>query len=215
MNTAVLLATTTSTQVLRYDVRKLEPRLDPPLFNADYVRRLADCDEQTERHFTAYFGDLLKIKLRCRLRSHQAMDDVRQETFLRVFRNLRKDPASIRNPEHLGAYVNAVCNNVLLELFRSEGRFRDWDAVVTEPADDRVDTAADYVTAERKRQVAALLEELPKKDRELLKQVFLEEKDKDEVCREYQVDRNYLRVLLHRARARFKANLMKSATARI
>jgi len=143
------------------------------------------------------------------------MDDVRQETFLRVFRNLRKDPASIRNPEHLGAYVNAVCNNVLLELFRSEGRFRDWDAVVTEPADDRVDTAADYVTAERKRQVAALLEELPKKDRELLKQVFLEEKDKDEVCREYQVDRNYLRVLLHRARARFKANLMKSATARI
>ncbi len=215
MNTAVLLTTNTSTRVLRYDGRNPEHKLEPPVFNADYVRRLADCDEQTESHFTAYFGDLLKIKLRSRLRSHQAMDDVQQETFLRVFRNLRKDPASIRNPEQLGAYVNAICNNVLLELFRSEGRFRNWEAVATEPADDRVDTAADYVTAERKRQVAALLEELPKKDRELLKQVFLEEKDKDEVCREFQVDRNYLRVLLHRARARFKANVLKSATARI
>ncbi|MDQ2900085.1 MAG: sigma-70 family RNA polymerase sigma factor [Acidobacteriota bacterium] len=211
MNTAVLLTTTPATRVLRYDGRNL----GTPIFNADYVRRLADCDEQTERHFTLHFGDLLKIKLRSRLRSHQAIDDVRQETFLRVFRNLRKDPGCIRNPEQLGAYVNAVCNNVLLELFRFEGRFRNWDAVVTEPADDRVDTAGDYVTAERKRQVAALLEELPKKDRELLKQVFLEERDKDEVCREYRVDRNYLRVLLHRARVRFKANVLKSATARI
>jgi RNA polymerase sigma-70 factor (ECF subfamily) len=48
------------------------------------------------------------------------------------------------------------------------------------------------------------------KDRQLLRRVFLEEEDKDQVCREFQIDRNYLRVLLHRARLRFRAVLTQS-----
>ena len=48
------------------------------------------------------------------------------------------------------------------------------------------------------------------KDRQLLRRVFLDEEDKDQVCREFQVDRNYLRVLLHRARLRFRAALSQS-----
>lgn len=199
--------------LLRYDQGRTN--LPPPVFDADYVRRLADRDERTEQHFTAYFGDLLRIKLRFRIRSPQAIEDARQETFLRIFRNLRSNPDAIEHPERLGAYVNAVCNNVLLELFRSEGRFRSWDAVTTEPADEHADVDAEYVTGERKRQVAALLEQLPKKDRELLQLVFLEEQDKDEVCRRFHVDRNYLRVLLHRARVKFKAGMQKSAIARV
>jgi len=61
------------------------------------------------------------------------------------------------------------------------------------------------VTTQRKEMVERALEELPAKDRELIRQVFLEERDKDEVCRDFQVDREYLRVLLHRAKARFRA----------
>jgi DNA-directed RNA polymerase specialized sigma24 family protein len=66
------------------------------------------------------------------------------------------------------------------------------------------------VTAERKRIVRDLLGELAEKDRELLRRVLLEEEDKDAVCREYRVDRGYLRVLLHRARLRFKAALLEA-----
>jgi len=33
---------------------------------------------------------------------------------------------------------------------------------------------------------------------------LLEEKEKDAVCREFGVDRDYLRVLLHRAKDKFK-----------
>ncbi|HEX8881821.1 MAG TPA: hypothetical protein VF749_17385, partial [Candidatus Acidoferrum sp.] len=43
------------------------------------------------------------------------------------------------------------------------------------------------------------------RDRELLRAVFFEERDKDAVCREIGVDRNYLRVLVHRAKDKFKA----------
>src|SRR5690349_8833356 len=38
-------------------------------FDSDYVQRLAHSDEETERDFSVYFGDLLAIKLRSRLRS--------------------------------------------------------------------------------------------------------------------------------------------------
>jgi len=37
----------------------------------------------------------------------------------------------------------------------------------------------------------------------------LEERDKDEVCRDYGVDREYLRVLLHRAKKSFKSMYLK------
>ena len=60
------------------------------------------------------------------------------------------------------------------------------------------------VTEERKNMVRRLLEELSEKDRRLLKRVFLDEDDKDAVCEEFEVSRDYLRVLLHRARVRFK-----------
>ena len=42
------------------------------------------------------------------------------------------------------------------------------------------------------------------KDKNLLRWLFFEERDKDEICRELNVDRNYLRVLVHRAKAQFR-----------
>jgi RNA polymerase sigma-70 factor (ECF subfamily) len=40
--------------------------------------------------------------------------------------------------------------------------------------------------------------------------VFLEERNKDEVCRDFGVDREYLRVLLHRAKQAFKSLYLKN-----
>jgi RNA polymerase sigma-70 factor (ECF subfamily) len=42
-----------------------------------------------------------------------------------------------------------------------------------------------------------------------LKAVFLDERDRDEVCEEFGVDRAYLRVLLHRAKQEFKTEYVK------
>jgi RNA polymerase sigma-70 factor, ECF subfamily len=180
-------------------------------FDGDYVRRLADGDPYIEGHFCAYFGELLYIKLRGRVRSPQLIEDVRQETFFRVLRNLRSK--GIDHPERLGAYVLAVCHNVLLEAFRAEGRFTEMDEESSVILDHRAGADETFVTAERKAQVLAVLRELPEKDGELLRLVFLEEQDKDQVCRRLGVDRNYLRVLLHRARLRFKALYSKSYAA--
>jgi RNA polymerase sigma-70 factor, ECF subfamily len=45
---------------------------------------------------------------------------------------------------------------------------------------------------------------LSEKDRRLLRAIFFEEKDKAEICHEFGVDRDYLRVLLHRAKQSFR-----------
>ena len=52
--------------------------------------------------------------------------------------------------------------------------------------------------------VQKILLGLPARDRELLRAVFWEEKDKDTVCRDIGANRNYLRVLLRRAKKKFK-----------
>ena len=74
-----------------------------------------------------------------------------------------------------------------------------------EPADERVDLDLQLVNQQRRRQVAAMLEELPEKDRELLRMFFLEERDKSEICKRFKVREDYLRVLLHRAKSRFRS----------
>jgi DNA-directed RNA polymerase specialized sigma24 family protein len=104
------------------------------VFNEDYVIRLTQGDAETEAHFTQYFGALLLIKLRGRVRSPQLAEDARQETFLRVLQVLR-NKGGIQHPERLGAFVNSVCENVLLEMFRAGSRFQQAPENAIEPAD--------------------------------------------------------------------------------
>jgi RNA polymerase sigma-70 factor (ECF subfamily) len=179
-----------------------EEQLDVTSFDQEYLKRLKDGDSETQRHFTRYFGELLSVKLRNRVRSPHLIEEVRQETFLRVLLIVRRD--GIEHPERLGAFVNSVCNNVVMEVFRSETRSTQMPESVPDVADEGPSPESLMFSRQRKSQVLKTLESLPQKDRDLLRQVFLEERDKDEVCRTYNVDREYLRVLLHRAKARFR-----------
>jgi len=102
--------------------------------------------------------------------------------------------------------VNSICNNILLEHYRINTRAASLDdddpSELPSPALNLVDI---LVAEETGKKVREILEQLPERDRRLLRDVFLEEKDKDEVCRDFGVDREYLRVLLHRAKQSFKS----------
>ena len=58
-----------------------------------------------------------------------------------------------------------------------------------------------------------MLDELPEKDRDLLRMFFLEERDKTELCKRFGVNEDYLRVLLHRAKSRFRSMYSKRYSA--
>jgi RNA polymerase sigma-70 factor (ECF subfamily) len=189
-------------------LRFAEPVLQFQSFDADYVARLCAGDSETQEHFVAYFTGLLQVKLRSRLQSLHAIEDVRQETFARVFAVLRRD--GLRQPERLGPFVNTVCNHVLLEHFRSSRRSQSHDTAepneLPAPGANALDIAW---TRQLKDKVREILLGLDPRDRALLSAVFLEERDRDEVCRQFGVDRDYLRVLLHRAKQEFKSEYIK------
>ena len=176
-------------------------------FSGDYVRRLAEGDRSVEEHFTAYFGELLSIKLRGRVRSRDALEEVRQETFVRVLQTLRHK--GLEHPERLGAFVNSVCNNVLLEQFREGVRYSQLNEDFDTRADRRVNLDAPLINGERRRLVKSVLAELPKRDQGLLRMIFFEEIDKTEACERLGVNEDYLRVLMHRAKSRFREKLAK------
>ena len=181
-------------------------------FDEAYFRRLRDRDPLTESHFVAYFSDLLQIKLRARYISAVAVEDIKQETFLRVLKAVRSENG-IREPERLGAFVNSVCNNVLMEFYRSSSRTEQTDENAPDPPDRTIDLEGFLVTKQTCEHVRRVLRRLPSKDKRLLRALFLEDKDKDEICREFGVDRDYFRVLLHRAKESFKTIYQKSTQA--
>ncbi len=182
--------------------------MDFCIFDAPYVQRLSAGDPATEAHFSTYFARFLTLKLRARRVSPEMAEDVRQETLLRVLKSLRHGPG-LTHPERFGAFVNAVCNNVALEFFNKEGKHAPAPEGTPEPADDRVNMDATLITEERTRLVAGILKEMPPKDREILRMLFFEEADRQDVCQKLGVDAGYLRVLLHRAKSRFERAYVK------
>jgi len=172
-------------------------------FTREYVERLREGDPLTEQHFVAYFDQLLRIKLRARMLASETVEDLRQETYIRVLGALRNKDG-VRQPERFGAFVNSICNNVLMEHYRLNSRTRPLDDSHLEKPDHAMDLDGLMVTKQTKERVRQVIEALPERDRNLLKALFLEEKDKDEVCSLFGVDRDYFRVLLHRAKDKFK-----------
>lgn len=173
-------------------------------FDQAYVERLRDGDFATQQHFVRYFQPLLRIMMRARMIPADRIDDLTQDTFIRVVSALRKE-SGVRQPERFGAFVNSVCKNVLHEYYRSLRHTDPLEDSHFKIPDKAIDLEGMLVTQQLREQVHKVLAEMPARDRDLLRAIFLEEKDKDEICNAFGVDRDYLRVCVHRAKERFRS----------
>jgi RNA polymerase sigma-70 factor, ECF subfamily len=170
-------------------------------FDEEYLRRLGAQDPATEAHFVSYFSERLKITLRARGVDCHTIEDIRQETFCRVWLAVRS--GSVHNPKGFGSYVHSVCKNVLSESRRVDSRNQHDPLESTDLPDERSGLEDLIVRKENGERVREILAMLPERDRHLLHARFFEERDSDDVCVQFGVDRDYLRVLLHRAINRF------------
>lgn len=182
----------------------------PQVFNAAYINALRQGDPATETHFVNYFGPILLRKLRRNLRTQNLVEDLRQETFLRVLVAVRSGH-SIRKPERFEIYVLSVCNHVLQEQWRKQRQ-----AAVLQPLD--IDVPGDYPSAyalvlaqETKIKVRKVLSRLDESKQGILQAILMDEQNKDDICRRYGVNRNYLRILLHRAKKEFAKRAGKNS----
>jgi RNA polymerase sigma factor (sigma-70 family) len=109
----------------------------------------------------------------------------------------------------LPGFVLAVSRNVAFEHLRSYGRQDQFPEEMDDPADAAPGPEDKVVTEERKQIVRRVLRELNQRDRDLLF-LLLEDEDPEKLCRDFGVDRGYLRVLLYRARLRFRKALQRN-----
>lgn len=172
-------------------------------FDAKYLERLHGGDVATESHFAAYFGERLRAKLLNRGFAMATLEDIRQETFLRVFAAVRN--SSVLYPERFGAYVNSVCDRVILENYRSDRRHQHLDVDSMELPDGKTSLETIILRKEKKKIVADILAQLPVKKRNILRAVIFEQLDREQLCARFNVKNDYLRVLLFRAKEDFAA----------
>ena len=170
-------------------------------FDGEYLNRLRDGDPPTLDHFVGYFSQRLRVKLYRFSKADQ--DDIIQETFRRFFEKLRV-PNGIHSPESLAAFVFRVCQNVVHERHRVDpGQDQLEDDCVNIPSLD-LDAEHLLMQGEEGELVRRTLAHLNRKDRSLLIDLLVNQRNKDEICSEYGCTREYLRVLLHRAVMRFR-----------
>jgi RNA polymerase sigma-70 factor (ECF subfamily) len=174
--------------------------MDRFAFDDLYVRRLKEHDRETGDHFVEYFSPLLLAKLRGRLPA-QDIEDVRQDVLLRALAKLD----DLRESCKLPAFVLGICDNLLLERYRKGSR--------TEPLDEwhllivgDWDIEEDFLRKEAAAAVRQVLSAMRKpREVEILRAIYLDDEDREEVCRRYDVSAQHLRLLLHRARKKFQA----------
>jgi RNA polymerase sigma-70 factor (ECF subfamily) len=181
-------------------------------FDRAYVERLRNGDPATEHHFFVYFEKFLNLKLRARAVPSARMEDLRQEMLIRVITALRRG-AEGREPERFGAFVDSVCNQVLLERNRAVAKSHTLEEALVEISDRVLDLEAARLGKQSAKHVPQILNAMPPGDRGLLRAASLEGRDKGSVCREFGADRAYLRVLLDRAKDKFRS-LYGSLTSR-
>ena len=170
-------------------------------FDDEYLLRLGAHDPATEAHFVAYFSERLRITLRARGIDAHTIEDVRQETFCRVWVAIQS--GSVNNPQGFGAFVHAICKHVLSESRRIDYRNQHDQLDGTDVVDHQLGLEELMQRKENSDLVRAILAELPERDQHLLQARFFEDRDNEEVCSDFGVDRDYLRVLFHRAIHKF------------
>lgn len=173
------------------------------------VRRIASGDRTAETDMVQRYSRGLLYVLRRRTSDHSLAADLVQDTFCIAIERLRKGP--IDQPESLAAFLYSTARNLLIAHQRKEWRRAtvvDSDAVSAIP-DESYSPYRDVSRAQNTKLVRQLLNELPvERDRELLERLYVQDQDKEEICRALGLDSLHFNRVLHRAKQRFRQLLV-------
>jgi RNA polymerase sigma-70 factor (ECF subfamily) len=146
----------------------------------------------------------LRLKLRYKVLYHVGhncadVDDLVQESLARFIKAAQKE--QIRNTQELGAFLNGVARNVIMEYRRRVRREPNLDEDIQIP-ETRVRPDAEIF--EMRDAIDNGLAELAERDRDILRALYLEGRDKDEICNDWNISDAQFRVVLFRAKERFR-----------
>jgi RNA polymerase sigma-70 factor (ECF subfamily) len=178
-------------------------------FDAAFLTRLKQRDPDTCTFLVSSLTPVLEARLRYKLRNHDAIEDIRNETFYRVFQLV--DGGRIREPEQLGSFVRGVCDRVVHESRRKNHHHEPLPAAGMEPADCQPHPDKLLLDREIKALVWRAVMRLPAADRRLIVELHREERDRREMARERGIGTTGLNVRLCRALKRLRMQILQQA----
>jgi RNA polymerase sigma-70 factor (ECF subfamily) len=169
-------------------------------------RRIREGDVSAESELIRQFEPGLRVILRRRTGGdHGLLQDLVQETLIIVLQRLRGE--GISDPQRLAAFAAQTARNLAIASLRKAERQRtdvDSDAMERN-ADTTVGVEARAADHEAALAVRALLRELPHpRDRLMLKRFYLDDHEKEAICRELNLTEAAFNQALSRARRRFR-----------
>jgi RNA polymerase sigma-70 factor, ECF subfamily len=151
--------------------------------------------------------DLEKLRPRVRFKVRYQVgfycpdvDDMVQETLARFMLAARTE--KIQNLAAMGAFLNGICRNVISEYRRRNMRDEPMPEIVPEPPSRGI---GDTDLFDLRQAIAQGLEQLSERDRRVLRGFYLEEKSKEEILKQTGMSEENFRVVLCRAKERFRA----------
>jgi RNA polymerase sigma factor (sigma-70 family) len=179
-------------------------------------RRIRQGDVSAESELIRQFEPGLRVLLRRRTGGdYGLLQDLVQETLLVVIQRLRG--VGIDDPQKLAAFAAQTARNLAIASLRKAKRQRtDVDSEATERKADP-SQSVDRVAADLEAALAvrALLRELPyPRDRLMLKRFYLDDHDKETICREMNLTEAAFNQALSRARRRFRQILEERGFAK-
>jgi|HubBroStandDraft_2_1064218.scaffolds.fasta_scaffold433173_2 RNA polymerase sigma-70 factor (ECF subfamily) len=196
------------------DVRSGVP--EPPAgiamnFDAGFVTRLQRRDPETCAFLVSSLTPVLDARLRYKLRDQNDIEDIRNETFYRVF--CLVDGGRVRQPEQFGSFVRGVCDRVAQESRRKVCGTEPLAGLRMDPRDRQPRVDEVLADSERKALVWRAVAKLGEADRRLILELACEERDRCDLARERGLSAIGLNVRLCRAMKRLRAQLSAQPAA--
>jgi RNA polymerase sigma-70 factor (ECF subfamily) len=178
------------------------PMTTPDGAGHSLISRIAQGDRQAEAEFVRQYERGVRVLVRRHCRpGDPVVDDLVQDVLSGVLERLRA--GAIHDPVALPAYVQSAVVYATSAEYRRR-RPTQTDAVVEQIADN--ETPGTRLDAT---QLAGFLRDVlagmpVARDREILRRFYLEEEDKDSVCRALAIDPGHFHRVMFRARERFR-----------
>ena len=127
------------------------------------------------------------------------IDDIVQETLRRFLDAVRF--GKVRTPQFAGAFLNGICRNVIWEYRRRILRDAPMPEIPPEPPPKAI---APTDLFELREAIAGVLRQLPSRDQQVLRALYLEERPVEEILELTGLTLDNFRVVLCRAKEKFR-----------
>ncbi len=174
----------------------------------DLVKRIAAGDEIAEREFVQrYLQGVRTLVRRYSRPGDPIVEDLTQDVLANVLVRLRT--GALRDSKALSSYVHSAVARATSAEYRRRHVPEPEVALEQIAAED---TPLKQVSNNQLKHILLeMLSELPvPRDREILKRFYLDEMDKDEVCRQLGIDADHFHRVVFRARGRLRSLLMEA-----